>query len=109
MKRVKRNRDVRNKLIVWYLGTLIINSSIIDIKPERTDIDVYYINADDLARKAGNSKTVNSVMLGAFCAIKNIYDTKIIYRIFDELFAKNPNLIDVNKAAFELGLKEIIK
>jgi len=47
-------------------GKLLINSSLIDRKATRDDIDVYYIPANDIAVELGNGKVANIVMLGAF-------------------------------------------
>lgn len=47
-------------------GTLIINSSLIERKCSRTDIDVFYIPANEIADELGNNRVANMVMLGAY-------------------------------------------
>jgi 2-oxoglutarate ferredoxin oxidoreductase subunit gamma len=46
-------------------GTLVINSSIIDRKAERTDINVVYCDANKIAEEVGNPKGANVAILGA--------------------------------------------
>ncbi|MBP7913644.1 MAG: 2-oxoacid:acceptor oxidoreductase family protein, partial [Proteocatella sp.] len=46
-------------------GKIFINSSLIEKKVERTDIEVYYIDANKIAADIGNIKAANLVMLGA--------------------------------------------
>ena len=45
-------------------GLLIYNSSLIDVKPTRTDIRVAAIPANDIAAELGSAKVTNMVMLG---------------------------------------------
>ena len=47
-------------------GKLFINSSLIDRKTKRDDLDAYYIPANDIANELGNPRVANMVMLGAF-------------------------------------------
>ena len=46
-------------------GTLVINSSLIDRKAERDDIDVVYCDATRIAEEVGNPKGANVAILGA--------------------------------------------
>ncbi|MEG0379938.1 MAG: 2-oxoacid:acceptor oxidoreductase family protein, partial [Eubacterium sp.] len=51
-------------------GTLIINSNLISLKPERDDIQVIYVPATEIADELGNKKLMNMVLLGALLAVK---------------------------------------
>lgn len=66
-------------------GLLIINSSLIDIKPDRTDIDVVYVKANDIANELGNLKVANMVALGAFIRKTNIIDFKSAYEALNKI------------------------
>ena len=56
-------------------GDLFINSSIIDTKVERDDINVHYVDTIGLAEsKIGNEKTANMVMLGAILRITGVVE-----------------------------------
>ena len=46
-------------------GLLIWNESLIDIAPERTDIELLAVKANDIAEAAGSYRSANMVMLGA--------------------------------------------
>ena len=47
-------------------GDLFINSSLVDLVPARTDINVFLIPANEIAEKTGNDKAANMVMVGAY-------------------------------------------
>lgn len=62
---------------------------------------VILINAQDMAREAGNIKTASAVMLGAFSVLCPQLEQKII---LDELLGKLPSrLRGINTRAFDLG------
>lgn len=44
-------------------GLIIVNSSLISDKVERTDVTTIYVPANELAHEAGNDKTANIVVL----------------------------------------------
>jgi 2-oxoglutarate ferredoxin oxidoreductase subunit gamma len=46
-------------------GLLIWNESLIDTKPDRTDIELLAVRANEIAEAAGSYKSANMVMLGA--------------------------------------------
>ena len=46
-------------------GYIFVNSSLIDTKVERTDINVVYVDTFKIAHDGGNPKGTNVVMLGA--------------------------------------------
>ncbi len=45
-------------------GLLIWNESLIDLAPERSDIETFAVRANDIAEAAGSYKSANMVMLG---------------------------------------------
>jgi len=46
-------------------GVLIVNSSLVNRTPERTDLDVLMIPAQEIAEAIGNRRLINMVALGA--------------------------------------------
>ena len=50
-------------------GKLILNTSLVDDRPTRTDIDVYEVPFNDLAMEAGNERGMNMLVAGAYAAI----------------------------------------
>ena len=47
-------------------GSIFVNSSMIDIKVKRTDVNAYYVPCTEIATELGNPKVSNMIMLGAY-------------------------------------------
>ena len=85
-------------------GKIFVDSTLIDAKVERTDVEVFYIPATQMAKDAGFSTLANMILMG-----KVIKETQAVR--FDnnketlESFipAKKANLIDVNCQALQAG------
>jgi 2-oxoglutarate ferredoxin oxidoreductase subunit gamma len=90
-------------------GVLIVNSSLIDVKSDRTDIRQILVPADDIALEKGNRKAANIVVLGAFIAVSKIvnYDT-VLATIKDKL-SKKKAVLDTNLKAVEEGYQLALK
>lgn len=90
-------------------GVLIINSSLINVKSDRTDIRQLLIPANDIAMKAGSPKSANVVILGAFIAATKIvsYDT-VLDTIRDKM-SKKRAVLDINLRAVEEGYQLALK
>ena len=84
-------------------GTIILNSSLIDVKVEREDVNVIYLPANDLANEVGNTKTANIVALGAYIKASGLFTKEIIIQTIISQFAKKPQVVPANIKAFELG------
>ena len=84
-------------------GIVIVNSSLIEDKVERTDVRVAYVDAQKIALEAGNARTANIVILGAYIKLSGLVPYQTVYETIDKIFAKKPKVIPVNKKAFELG------
>ena len=87
-------------------GTLVINSSIIDRKAERTDINVVYCDANKIAESVGNPKGANVAILGALlekspvCSIDTMVEA-----IRVELGEKKAKFLEGNKKALVAGME----
>ena len=82
-------------------GNLFVNTSLIDQKPTRTDINVYNVPANDIALQLGNARTANVVMLGALVRVTNVVPVDMIYKIMEKTFSgRKAALLDLNKQAF---------
>ena len=85
-------------------GKIIIDSTLIDAKVARTDVEVFYVPATQMAKDAGFSTLANMVLAG-----KVLKETDAV--TFDgnketlESFipAKKANLIDINCQALKTG------
>ena len=86
-------------------GLLIVNSSLIDKKAERSDINVLYVPANDLALKCGSPKAANMVALGALIGKTNLLKIQSIEETIKDTFSEKEKLINLNLKAFEEGIK----
>ena len=84
-------------------GLIIVNSSLIKDKVERDDVKVLYINANEIALEAGNAKTANIVVLGAFIKMTGILKAEDVKNTIEKIFLNKPKVIPMNKVAFDLG------
>ena len=82
-------------------GNLFVNSSMIEQKATRDDINVYYVPANDIAMQLGNARTANTVMLGALVSVAPVVPVEMIYKIMEKTFSgRKAHLLDINKTAF---------
>lgn len=85
-------------------GLLIINSSLIDIKAARNDIDVCYVPANEIAEKLGNAKVANIVVLGAYLEkTKCVASDSVMESLKDMLGQRKAHLLEINRNALAAG------
>lgn len=85
-------------------GDLFINSSLIDKKATRDDINVYYVPANEIANDMGSGKIANMVMLGAYIKVTNAAKEDTIMEYIAEVFSgKKASVIPLNKEALKRG------
>lgn len=81
-------------------GKLFVNRSLIKEKPGRDDIDVYYIDANEIAASLQNDKAANMVILGAIVRVTGIVGLDSIKEVMKKLFTGNKSmLIPLNQKA----------
>ncbi|RDY25544.1 2-oxoacid:ferredoxin oxidoreductase subunit gamma [Romboutsia weinsteinii] len=85
-------------------GKILINSSLIDRKIERTDVDVYYIPANEIAAELGNPKVANMIMLGSYLEVSETVEVDSVLEAFKKVFGPSKEkFVPLNKAALEKG------
>jgi len=85
-------------------GTVFLNSSLIDSKIERDDVEVIKVPANDIANELGNNKVANMVMAGAYLALKDIIKIETLEEsLRDVLPERRHNLIPLNLEAIAKG------
>ena len=85
-------------------GVLVVNSSMVPPKSERTDIRVYYIPATDLAIELGNARMANVVCLGALAQATAVAPlAALVQALDDHLPERHRKLLDLNKEALRKG------
>jgi len=89
-------------------GNILVNSSLINNKSKRTDINAYYIPANDIANQAGANVAANIVMLGSFLKVTNFasYDT-VCSMVKERFKTKGEKIVIINLKALELGYNYI--
>ncbi len=87
-------------------GTLVINSSIIERKSERTDINVVYCDAMKIAEEVGNPKGANVAILGALLEKESVVSVdKMVEAIRIELGERKAKFLEGNKKALIAGME----
>jgi 2-oxoglutarate ferredoxin oxidoreductase subunit gamma len=86
-------------------GTLLYNSSLIDIEPSRKDVQVIPVAANEMAEQEGSARSANMVMLGLLARIKpEIASLESIQTTLDEaVSARHRNLNEINKRCLARG------
>lgn len=85
-------------------GLLIYNSSLVDRVPERTDIRVVAIPANQVAEELGSARVANMVCLGAFRALTEAVSfSSLMDSLRKALPVHRHDLIPVNEAALRRG------
>ncbi len=85
-------------------GKIFIDSTLIDAKVERTDVEVFYIPATQIAKDAGFSTLANMVLMGKVMKevdAVSFEGNKATLETF--IPAKKANLIEVNCTALQTG------
>ncbi|MDD5902637.1 MAG: 2-oxoacid:acceptor oxidoreductase family protein [Oscillospiraceae bacterium] len=85
-------------------GTLVINSSLIDRKAERDDIQVVYCDATRIAEEVGNPKGANVAILGAMLQKAPVVSDELMSEaIRIELGERKAKFLPGNMKALEAG------
>lgn len=86
-------------------GILFYNSSLIDVRPKRTDIQVVAVPANDIASDLGNVKVANMVIMGALLQATGAVKLETVLSVLKKtMTGKKQELLPLNKAALEKGM-----
>lgn len=90
-------------------GHLFINSSLVTDAEYRDDVNVYEIDAIGIAKRLGNTKVSNMVVLGGYLAITKLFTIDEIIEVLKVKFTgAKAKLIDVNRKALEAGRDAVL-
>ncbi len=85
-------------------GTLVINTSMCDKEPTRTDIKVVKVPATTIASDLGNIRVANMVALGAFLGVVPIVEIgSIVAALAAHLPERHRKHVPLNAKALEAG------
>ena len=89
-------------------GKLLINSSLIEKKASRTDIDAYYIPANEIAIELGNPRVANMIMLGAFLELTKTVEVASVMTALKKIFGESKaHLMPINEEAMMRGAQVV--
>ena len=85
-------------------GTIILDSSLIDRKVMREDVNVVYIPATRLASENEMPTLANMIIVGKLLELQGEYDKNAINETLKKVIsAKRADMLDINGKAMEIG------
>ena len=84
-------------------GVILVNTSLVNRDPRRTDVRIVKVAANDIANGLGNPRGANIVALGAFVAATGVVDLHEVEALVRDTFARKPALMDANLVALQAG------
>ena len=92
----------QNKVV--FNGTIFLNSSIVEARPSRQDVQVCAVPCGDVAQELGNSRVANIVLMGAFIRKTNIVSAEAYLKCIENILgSKKKSVAEVNRKAFNAG------
>jgi len=86
-------------------GNLFINSSIVSDNVGRNDVKLIKAPITEMALELGNAKVLNIIMLGIYIGYTEVVLPEVVWNTIEQKLKKKPNLLPLNKQAFEKGLE----
>jgi 2-oxoglutarate ferredoxin oxidoreductase subunit gamma len=89
-------------------GLMIINSSLVNSKPTRTDITAIEIPVSELAEEVGNIKTANMVILGAYAKKTGAISVDALKDSISKVYLRaSESMVEMNKKAIDKGVAAV--
>jgi 2-oxoglutarate ferredoxin oxidoreductase subunit gamma len=85
-------------------GLIILNASLISEPVRRKDLKTLRVPADELGAAGGNKKASNIALLGVLIKDSKILKPENVIKGIEYMLKNKPQLVEVNKKVFELGL-----
>ena len=86
-------------------GLVLVNSSVVSKKVERSDVKALYVPCEGIAYEVGNPKVANMVMLGAYVAATGALKPETIEQMIHEMFTgAKAKLVPLNLEALKRGI-----
>lgn len=88
-------------------GKVFVDESMVDVKTDRTDIDVYYVPATQLAADNNMNGMANIILLGKLIRETGMFSPDEIKAGLEKTIPpRKADLIDTNLAAIRLGMEQ---
>lgn len=94
-------------------GLLVVNTTLIEAEPGRSDIEVLAVPCTAVAKTAGDDKLVSVVALGALVGRRRFVEPESVHRALAIILGeRHADMIELDTAAFgagyEAGLEQVI-
>lgn len=87
-------------------GTLIVNSSLVDVEDIREDVKVYRIPANVEAKELGSDRVANMVCLGALLKATGVANLDTVLKILPKVISvRHHSLLPLNEKALRRGFE----
>lgn len=86
-------------------GMLFLNTTLVEERPIRGDLELVEVPATALAEAMKNPRGANMIMLGAFVKKTELVALDSIHQALERIFAKKKKLIQVNREALDHGFQ----
>jgi len=87
-------------------GVILVNSSLIQRKVQRKDVETVYIPATEIADELGQIKAANMVMAGAFAKYSGLLSLESVLTAAKSI-VKRKEFREVNEKAIKKGMKNV--
>jgi len=85
-------------------GVLVVNSSLVPRRSERTDIRVFHVPATEMAIELGDIRVANTICLGVLAAATGVVSIDAVAEALDHhLPERHRGVLDLNRAALKKG------
>lgn len=85
---------------------VFVDSSLVDVRSSRTDIETFYVPASEIARAAGDGKLSNVVLVGKVLKETGLFSLEEIGECLDKMIPeKRAALRELNKKALKAGFE----
>ena len=88
---------------------MFLNTSLVEDRPTRSDIEVVEVPANQLAKELLSERSANMVMLGALSHKTGIVSPQAVRQAISQIFDKKKKAKDSNHKAFNRGVEFISK
>lgn len=91
-------------------GRLLVNSSLVNAKPKRTDIEVTYVPVNEIAEEVGSIKTANMVMMGAYVELTGAVPIPAVKESIPKVYTRaKKDILEMNYKAVDRGAEAVKK
>jgi 2-oxoglutarate ferredoxin oxidoreductase subunit gamma len=85
-------------------GALIVNSSLVDRRPTRSDVSARMIPANEIAEQLGDKRMANMVLLGGYLAVQPMFTLEQVGASLEKhIPAHRRNILAQNMEALRRG------